>query len=73
MRIIPDLTHTILLTLPFFVTIGGMYFILWRPLNDWMDEREGLEAKAKKETDELQDAARDQLSRIEAHLTESQR
>ncbi len=73
MRIIPDLTHTILLTIPFFVAIFGMYAILWRPLIDWMDEREGLESKAKKEAAELEDAAGDQLARIESRLAESQR
>jgi len=71
MRIIPDLTHTILLTIPFFVALFGMYAIIWRPLIEWMEEREGLESKARKEAEELDEAARDQLVRIEARLAES--
>lgn len=73
MRIIPDPTHTILLVLPFFTAIFGMYAILWRPLLDWMEEREGLETKALKEAEELDEAAHDQLTRIESRLAEAHR
>lgn len=73
MRIIPDLTHTIFLTLPFFVAMFGMYAILWRPLLEWMEERDQLESKALKEAEELDDAAQDQLARIESRLAEAHR
>lgn len=73
MRIIPDLWHTFLLTLPFIVAVFGLYAIIWQPLTEWMDERRGLESKARKEAEELDDAAHDQLARIESRLADARR
>lgn len=68
MEIIPDPIHVALLTLPFLVAMAGMHLILWRPLLAWMDERDTLSTSARKEADELDHAAEEQLARIEDRL-----
>jgi F0F1-type ATP synthase membrane subunit b/b' len=71
MEIIPDPIHVLLLTLPFIVAAGSLHFILWQPLLAWLDEREATSSKARHEAHELEGAAAEQLSRIEARLAEA--
>lgn len=73
MEIIPDPIHVALLTAPFLVAVLSLHLILWRPLLDWLEEREGLTTEAYKQADELDQAAEEHLSRIEARLTEARR
>jgi F-type H+-transporting ATPase subunit b len=68
MEIIPDPIHVALLTLPFLVAMAAMHVILWKPLLAWMDERDQLTSSARKEADDLDQAAADQLARIEERL-----
>lgn len=71
MEIIPDPVHVALLALPFFTTVVGMYLILWRPLLDWVEERETVSQSAYAEAEELEQAARDHVARIEAQLEDA--
>jgi len=68
MDIIPDPAHVALLTLPFLTALVGLYLILWRPLLDWLDERDETTASARREAQELDEAAEEQLVRIEERL-----
>ena len=71
MDIIPDPVHVALLSLPFFVTVLGLYLILWQPLLDWLEQREQVSTTAYLQARELEQSADDQLKRIEARLTEA--
>lgn len=71
MEIVPDPIHVTLLTLPFLVTVLSLHLILWRPLLDWLEEREGITTEAYKKAEELDSSAEEHLSRIEARLVEA--
>ena len=46
MNIIPNPTLLLLQLLPFFVTISGLYFILFKPMFDYLEERDGASSGA---------------------------
>lgn len=68
MEIYPDPTHMLLLGLPFLVALAALHVILWRPLLEWLDEREDTSRKARDEASQHRAAAADSLSSIEAQL-----
>ncbi|MEQ1566266.1 MAG: ATP synthase F0 subunit B [Myxococcota bacterium] len=68
MEIVPDPIHSALLTLPFLVAITAMYFILWKPLLAYLEERAEVSQRARHEAHELEGAAAEQLSKIEGRL-----
>lgn len=71
MEIIPDPIHVALLTLPFVVAVGALHVILWRPLLAYLEERDATSARARHEAHELESAAGEQMTRIEARLAET--
>jgi len=71
MEIIPDPIHAALLTLPFLAAAVSLYFILWKPLLAYLDERDEVSAKAHHEAHELGVAATEQLGRIETRLAQA--
>ncbi|HHO51180.1 MAG TPA: hypothetical protein ENK18_09990 [Deltaproteobacteria bacterium] len=73
MEIIPDPIHVALLTAPFLVAVLSLHLILWRPLLDWLEEREGTTTDAYKQADELDRAAEEHLQGIETRLVEARR
>ncbi|MBX2803434.1 MAG: ATP synthase F0 subunit B [Myxococcales bacterium] len=73
MEIYPDPTHVLLLSIPFFVAVFSVHFILWRPLLQWMQEREDITASAFKQADELEQAAVEHMDRIDQRIAEAHR
>ncbi|MEQ1501871.1 MAG: ATP synthase F0 subunit B [Myxococcota bacterium] len=71
MEIIPDPIHVALLTAPFLVAMVSLHLILWKPLLAYLDERDGVSTRARHEAHELEGAASEQLSKIEARLVEA--
>ena len=71
MEIYPDPVHVALLSIPFLVTVVSLYLILWQPLLEWMGEREHKIESALLEAEEFDEAADEQLSRIESRLAEA--
>ena len=68
MEIVPDPIHGVLMVLPFLVAAVGMYVILWQPLLAYLDERDSVSHRARHEARELEQAAAQQLGKIEARL-----
>ncbi len=71
MEIIPDPMHVVALSLPFLVAMVGAHLILWRPLLQWLDERDQTRDQALKQADELSGAADEQLERLHKRLAEA--
>lgn len=68
LEIIPDPIHAALLTLPFVVAAISVYYILWKPLLAYLDERQEVSDTARHEAEELERDATEQLARIDARL-----
>lgn len=71
MHIIPEIIPSILLTIPFLVAMIGLWGILWRPLNQYLDDRETATEGARKEAAELELQAEERAARLEARLAEA--
>lgn len=68
MEIIPSVVPAALLAIPFLVTMGALHFILFRPLFDYLVEREQLSAQARAEAEDLNNSAEERLRSIEEQL-----
>jgi F0F1-type ATP synthase membrane subunit b/b' len=68
MQILPDPIAALVLTLPFLVTLAGLWFILFKPLLAYMEERDAVSARALAEADHLNHQAEARLSEIDARL-----
>ena len=73
MEIIPDPYHVALLSLPFLATVMGLYFILWNPLLEWLEERDNVTRTARLEAEDFNKASEDYIAKIEARLAEAHR
>jgi len=68
MNIIPDLAPVIALTLPFLFAYVALHIILFRPFYDFLEERDGVAAKAIDAATEMDQAAADKLVELEEKL-----
>lgn len=68
MEIVPDPLLVALFLPPFLVAVGVMWFVLWRPLLAWMNEREDAAADARAEAARLDAAVEDNLDQLEERL-----
>lgn len=73
MQIIPDPTTAALLVVPFLLTYAALYFILFRPLQSYMDEREEHTVKARAEAARMQADSDATLHRLEGELASARR
>jgi F-type H+-transporting ATPase subunit b len=73
MQIIPDLIPSLVLTLPFLVSMVALHVIFFKPLFAYMEEREGVANTARQEADDFQKATGDKLVQLETELIEARR
>ena len=73
MEIFPDPTHAALLALPFVAAAFALHVILWRPLMDWLDEREGVAEQALAEAASHKQQSESALQAIEERLVTARR
>jgi F-type H+-transporting ATPase subunit b len=68
MHIIPELGPSLALTLPFLVALIGLYAILWRPLMQFLDERDNATEGAQKEAVEFERQAAERADALAEKL-----
>lgn len=68
MQIIPELIPTAILTVPFAVTLLALWFILFKPLLDYLEEREGVSTRALAEADHIRHSTASRMAEIEGRL-----
>ena len=68
MNIIPNPTLLLLQLLPFFVTIAGLYFILFKPMFDYLEERDGASTGATDTAKDLEADVQSKKSEITATI-----
>lgn len=73
MVIIPELVPSILLAMPYVVTLVALHFLLFRPFHDYMEARDGVSSKALGEASELREATADKLKQLEDQLAEARK
>ncbi|MFT4623653.1 MAG: F-type H+-transporting ATPase subunit b [Myxococcota bacterium] len=73
MQIIPDLIPTALLTIPFLVTLVALHVIFFKPLFAYMEERDSVSSKARREAVDFAASAREKLGAVEARLLEARK
>ncbi len=73
MQIIPDLIPTLVLTLPFLVTMAALHLIFFKPLFAYMEEREGIASTARHEADDYAKATTAKLEQLEVQLVEARK
>lgn len=71
MEIIPELAPSLLLTLPFFVTLIALYVILWQPLLDYLASREAHTTGARATAADLEAKADVALTDVEQTLAQT--
>ena len=73
MQIIPDPVLSAWLILPFLVSYLALTFILFKPLQGYLDERAAVSEKARTESDELGRRVAAGLESLEAQMTDARR
>jgi len=68
MNIIPELTLSLWLVVPFLVAMIGLHFILFKPLLAYLDEREAKTAGAKAEAKQLRQDVDAKLADVQARV-----
>ena len=68
MQIIPDPFFAAIMTLPFFVSMVSLYVFLLRPLQAYLDGRDGAIHGARAEAEELASAAEAKIGQLEQSL-----
>ena len=68
MNLIPNLTLILLQVIPFFITLFGMYLILFKPLREYLDQRDNSIDGALDEARSIREATEDKISKLEAEL-----
>lgn len=68
MEIQPSLVPTLLMVVPFLVTMVGLYVILFGPLVAWLQEREHVVEKARHDADDFRDQIVTQTQELEKQL-----
>ena len=69
MTIIPDLETTLLMTIPFLVTYAALHFILFRPLYDYLQERDDAITKTLADAKDLDGVIEEQVGQLETKLS----
>lgn len=72
MNIIPDPTLILLQFIPFAVTITALYFIIFKPMLAYLDERGSATVGAQKEAKALEAQAVEKAAELEARIKEAQ-
>ena len=72
MNIIPDLTLILLQLIPFSITITALYFILFKPMLAYLDERANATVGAQHEAKSLEAQAAEKAAELEARMKEAQ-
>ena len=73
MQIIPDPVLSLWLMLPFVVSYLALTFILFKPLQRYLDDRSGVSDKARAESDELARRVEAGLSSLQAQMADARR
>ena len=73
MEIFPELVPAVLLVLPFLVTLLALNFILFKPLVQYLEDRDAVSGKALAEADSFKSAANDKLAELEEQLAGARR
>lgn len=73
MEIIPSVVPAALLTLPFLVCMAALHFILFRPLFDYLDERDALSRDARAEAERVNARADESLAAVVKQLAEARK
>ena len=68
MNIIPDWTQVLLNTVPFLVAIVGMYFIILKPMLNYLLEREEAVRGGHDEADRIETEIKDRMAEYERKL-----
>jgi F-type H+-transporting ATPase subunit b len=68
MEIVPDPLLVAIFLPPFLVAVVGMWFILWKPLLDWMGERQDAVMDARSEARRLEGDIEARLDTLESKL-----
>ena len=58
----------LLQVIPFFITLFGMYLILFKPLREYLDHRDNSIDGALNEAKSIQDATEEKISKLESEL-----
>lgn len=69
MQIIPELIPTAILTVPFAVTLLALWFILFKPLLDYLEGREAVTARALADADRIRHETVSRVAEIEGRLS----
>jgi F-type H+-transporting ATPase subunit b len=73
MQIIPDPVLSLWLMLPFVVSYLALTFILFKPLQRYLDDRRGVSDKARAESDELARRVEAGLSSLQSQMADARR
>lgn len=68
MEIVPDPLLVALFLPPFLIAVAVMWFVLWRPLLTWMNEREDAVADARAEARRLDEQVASNVESLEQRL-----
>ena len=68
MNLIPNPILILLQVIPFFITLFGMYFILFKPLREYLDQRDNSIDGALEEAKSIKEATEVKISKLEAEL-----
>ncbi len=71
LQIEPELVPTLVMMVPFLVALLALHFILFRPLFDYMEEREQVGGKATEEAERFAAATTEKLEKLEQLLIEA--
>lgn len=71
MKIIPDLTLSLLMTLPFLVTFIGMHFLLFKPFLAYLNARKMAVTSATAEATDLKGQITSKMTEIEHKLADA--
>ena len=72
MQIIPNPIEAAVLTIPFLIAFTSLWFILWRPLLEYLDERKAISDTARREAEEYTLRSTERMSALEQQLTTAQ-
>jgi F-type H+-transporting ATPase subunit b len=68
MEVVPSLPLALLMVVPFLVTFVALRFILFKPLLDYLDERDHTIAQARHDTESLTAQIGERMTSLEAKL-----
>ena len=68
MNIIPNTTLMMLQLVPFLVTLGATWFIIFKPMLAYLDARENSTIGARKKTEEINKEAAQRTQELEEQL-----